>query len=64
MDDRWVQNRLKDKVGPEEARNIRRAMDEGRVEKWKIQVKPDGSTGISKIDTDGNVIRGNAGKVK
>ena len=64
MDDDWVRNRLDRKVSEKEAKKIRDAMKEdGLVEKWKIQVKPDGTTSISKIDEVGDVIRGNAGKV-
>jgi len=64
MDDTWVGKRLQDKVGPEQAREIRRAMDEGRVEKWLIRVvNEDGGTKITKINELDSPIRGVKGKV-
>jgi hypothetical protein len=63
MDDRWVNKRLEDKVGREEAENIADAMKEGRVEKWLIRVEDDGTTSATKINAAGSPIRGNAGKV-
>jgi molybdopterin biosynthesis enzyme len=64
MSDRWIDRRLVDKVGKDEADIIKRTMQSGDIERWKIQVKPDGSTGISKINEKGYVIRGIAGKVE
>jgi hypothetical protein len=63
MDNDWILNRLEAKVGADEAEYIEDAIRLGNIERWKIQVSPDGTTYISKIDAKGNVIRGNAGKV-
>ncbi|MCX7113139.1 MAG: DUF4150 domain-containing protein [Proteobacteria bacterium] len=63
MDDTWVRRRLVDKVGKEEADNITTSMNNSRVEKWLIRVEEDGTSNAKLIDLDGNVIRGNVGKV-
>lgn len=51
MSDKWVQNRLKNAVGPREANRIREAMAEGRVEKRLLHVDEYGTV-TSKILTD------------
>jgi hypothetical protein len=44
MSDGWLTDkRLIDKVGEEEADKIRQAINNRSVEKWLINVKPDGS---------------------
>ena len=63
MSDQWVSERLAAKVGREEAERIAVALENSRVEKWMLKVKPDGSVAGSLIDGSGYVIRGNAGKV-
>jgi hypothetical protein len=64
MDDAWVKKRLVDKVGLEEAENVKSAMNTpGGVEKWRIGVGEDGSASATKINAAGSPIRGQAGKV-
>ncbi|AVS64770.1 hypothetical protein C8245_02835 [Paracidovorax avenae] len=63
MDDAWVDKRLVEKVGKEQAEAIRDAMDAGKVEKWLVRVDENGATTATKIGKDGNVLRGKAGKV-
>jgi hypothetical protein len=63
MDDKWVKDRLVDKVGRAEAVNVTDAMKNGSVEKLLIRVGEDGSTAATKIDANGSPIRGMAGKV-
>lgn len=45
MDDKWVRDgdRLENKVGEVEARKIRQALNNKNVEKWLINVNPDGT---------------------
>ncbi len=63
MDDAWVNKRLVDKVGIDEAAKIEAAMKNGTVDKWLVRVAEDGSSSARLIDSAGNAIPGNAGKV-
>jgi hypothetical protein len=63
MDDVWVNKRLVDKVGIDEAAKIEAAMKNGTVDKWLVRVAEDGSSSARLIDSAGNAIPGNAGKV-
>lgn len=58
MSDDWVlaRNRLEDKVGRIEADNIRQAMEKGNVEKWLINVKPDGTATKAVLDPSASKI--------
>lgn len=63
MDDAWVMKRLDSAVGKEQADLIRDAMDAGTVQKVLLRVDEAGNVTPRLIDSSGNVIRGNAGKV-
>ena len=63
MDDRWVKDRLVNKVGDAEALKVQDAMDNGAAEKWLIRVDENGTSTATKINSAGSPIRGNAGKV-
>jgi len=54
----WIlgENRLEHAVGPVEARDVRRAIQEGRHETWAVTTRPDGSRGIQILDADGRVM--------
>ncbi|SHL34689.1 DUF4150 domain-containing protein [Phytopseudomonas punonensis] len=63
MDDAWVMKRLDSTVGREQADLIRDAMDAGTVQKILLRVDEGGNVTPRLIDSSGNVVRGNAGKV-
>lgn len=63
MDDAWVRNRLDAQVGKRQADAIRASMRRGEVQKWVLRVGEDGKVNAKLVDSAGNVIRGNAGKV-
>jgi hypothetical protein len=63
MDDVWVEKRLIGKVGESEALRIKDAMDAGKVEKWLVRVYENGTSSARIIDSSGNAILGNKGKV-
>ena len=57
MSDPWMTDkRLIDKVGEVEADKIRQAIDAGRVDKWLINVKPDGSATKVLLDSGASKI--------
>jgi len=47
---------LEHAVGPVEARDVRRAIQEGRHETWVVTTRPDGSRAIQILDADGRVM--------
>ncbi|WP_368865682.1 hypothetical protein [Stenotrophomonas maltophilia] len=56
MDSEWINERLDSKVGVVEARRMRDAMNQGRVESILIRVAEDGTTQSYKLGVDGRVI--------
>ncbi|WP_196768720.1 hypothetical protein [Stenotrophomonas maltophilia] len=56
MDSEWINERLDSKVGVVEARRMRDAMNQGRVESILIRVAEDGTTQSYKLGMDGRVI--------
>ena len=64
MSDSWIRgdltgtNRVLEAVGGDQrlADQVQDAMRNGRIEKWKINVKPDGSTEVRVLDGRGYVL--------
>ncbi|MNQ91617.1 hypothetical protein D3C85_1070070 [compost metagenome] len=63
MSDDWIKGgtRLKDAVGEEVAKDIRRALDSGEVKRVLIRTKENGSVTGKLLDKNGKVIRGKKG---
>jgi len=54
MSKKWIDNRLIDKVGEENADAIWQSAKRGKVENWLIKVDEHGSTNIVKLDNSAN----------
>ena len=58
MDNDWVESRLANAVGndPVLLDEVQRSMRAGRVDKYLIRVKPDGSSRVRLLDDNARVI--------